>query len=321
VEQPVEFLSKGDTLRGTLFRPESAEGRVPTVVMAGGWCYVKEIVLPHIARIVRGAGVQVLAFDYRGFGESDGSRRQHLDPWMQIEDYKNAITYAETRDDVDPDAIGAFGISYSGGHVLILAATDPRVKAVVSLVPVVDGYANMKRAHGEMRFRELEAEILADRRRRYSGEGGTIPFSTTKPAEELSTWPFAHTYRIFQEIKETEAPRHEHWSTIESTELLLNFTVFPYVGGILQQAVMMIVAEGDNLTLWDLEIEAFNDVPSPTKELVILPKVSHMSIYSDRADANLAGQQTMRWFGQHLARPGVVEAEELVRGGGVAKGA
>jgi hypothetical protein len=271
--------------------------------MAGGWCYVREIVLPHIARLVNSAGVQVLAFDYRGFGESDGSRRQHLDPWMQIEDYKNAITYAESRDDVDADALGAFGISYSGGHVLILAATDPRIKAIVSLVPVVDGYVNMKRAHGEMRFRDLEALLLADRRSRYAGNGGTIPMSSARPAEELSTWPFPHTFKIFQEIKETEAPRHEHWSTIESTELLLNYTVFPYVGRILQQAVMVIVAEGDNLTLWDLEIEAFNEVPSPTKELVILPKVSHMSIYSDRADANLAGQHTTRWFGQHLVRP------------------
>jgi len=300
VEHDVDFVSRGEVVRGTLFRPDGAEGALPTVVMAGGWCYVKEIVLPHVARIVNAEKIQVLGFDYRGFGESDGTPRQHLDPWMQIEDYQSAISYLETRDDVDADAIGAFGISYSGGHVLVLAAIDPRVKAVVSVVPVVDGYMNMKRAHGELRFRELEQALLADRRRRFSGEGGTIPMTTTKPSEELSTWPFPHTNKIFAQLKQTEAPLHEHWSTMESTELLLRYTVFPYVGRILQQAVMMIVAEGDNLTLWDLEIDAFNRVPSPTKELAILSNVSHMSIYSDRPDTNLVGSNAARWFARNL---------------------
>lgn len=61
--------------------------------------------------------------------------------------YRNALTYVESRDDVDSNRLGVFGISYSGGHVLILAAIDSRVKAAVSVVPVVDGHANMKRVH------------------------------------------------------------------------------------------------------------------------------------------------------------------------------
>ena len=310
MEQTVEFLSKGDTVHGTLFRPDDApDGPLPTVVMAGGWCYVKEIVLPHVARIVNLAGVQCLGFDYRGFGESEGQRRNHLDPWWQIEDYKNAITYLESRDDVDADAIGAFGISYSGGHVLILAATDPRVKAVVSTVPVVDGHANMRRAHGELRYRELEARILEDRRARYNGEGGYLPMTSRTPHEELSTWPFPHTNKVFMQIKETEAPRHEHFSTVESTENLINYTVFPYLGRILNTPVMMLVAEGDNLTLWDLEIDAFNQIPSPSKELVVMSGISHMSIYSDRPDTNVAATHASRWFGKHLA--GLDRVEQL----------
>ena len=310
MEQPVEFLSNGVTVRGILFGQDEVDGRRPAVVMAGGWCYTKEIVLPHVARMVAATGVQVLTFDYRDFGESDGNRRQHIDPWSQIDDYKNAITYLERRDDVDPEAIGIYGISYSGGHVLILAATDPRVRAVVSLVPVIDGYQNMRRAHGEFRFRDLERAILADRRARYDGEGGIFPHSTLRPSEELSTWPFPITNQTFTEIKRTEAPRHEHWSTIESTELLLTYTVFPYLARILQTPVMMLVAEGDNLTLWDLEIAAFNAIPSPHKELVVMPAISHMSIYSDRADMNVAGQHTARWFARQLTR--MEENEKLV---------
>ncbi|OAL56103.1 alpha/beta-hydrolase [Pyrenochaeta sp. DS3sAY3a] len=297
MENKVEFLSDGVKLVGTLFRPEGATGRLPTVVGAGGWCYTKEIVLPHIARIVNEAGVQFLGFDYAGFGESDGERRQHLDPWRQISDYRNAISYVEGRDDVDPNRLGAFGISYSGGHVLILAAIDPRIKAVVGVVPVVDGFANMRRVHGETRFRDYENAVLQDRRERAKGGGGgRIAFATDTPATVLSVWPFSHVYKAFNELKKTEAPLHEHWSTLESAELLLNYTVHPYLERILDKKLLLILAEADNITAWDMEIEVFNKIPSPYKRLEILPSVSHMSLYTEQPDTNLAAHHTRDWF-------------------------
>lgn len=300
MEQRVEFPSDGETLVGTLFRPDGAEGPLPTVVAAGGWCYTKEIVLPHIARIVNEGGVQFLGFDYAGFGESGGKRRQHLDPWQQISDYKNAITHVESRADVDADRIGAFGISYSGGHVLILAATDPRIKAIVSVVPVVDGYATMKRVHGEVRFVDFERAVLDDRRKRAEGEGGRIAFSSLDPTNELSVWPFPRIHEVFHQVKAAEAPLHEHWSTTESAELLLNYTVFPYLQRILDRKVLMIVAEGDNITAWDLEIDALNQVRSPHKRLEILPAVSHMSLYSEQTDTNIAGRLSRDFFAAEL---------------------
>lgn len=288
MEQRVEFPSDGETLVGTLFRPDGVDGPRPTVVAAGGWCYVKEIVLPHLARIINEHNVAFLGFDYAGFGESSGARRQHLDPWQQISDYKNALTYVEGREDVDEDRLGCLGISYGGGHVLILAASDPRVKAVVGIVPVVDGYMNMKRAHGEARFKVLEDAVMNDRRTRATGEGGTWAMTSLTPQEETVVWPFPRTYEVFHQLKATEAPRHEHWNTIESAELLLNYDVTPFLSRILDKKGMMIVAQGDNLTMWDLEIEAFNKIPSPLKQLEILPAVSHMSIYSEQSDTNLA---------------------------------
>ena len=102
------------------------DGPFPIVVMAGGWCYVKELVQPEYAKVFAGAGIAALVFDYRNFGDSDGDIRQHLDPWAQIEDYRNAISYAETLPGIRRDRIGIWGISYSGGHVLVVGATDPR---------------------------------------------------------------------------------------------------------------------------------------------------------------------------------------------------
>jgi dienelactone hydrolase len=303
-EQRITFTSDGETLVGTLFRPEGATGPLPTVVAGGGWCYVKEIVLPHVGRIVAEQQIQFLGFDYRGFGESSGERRQHIDPWEQISDYKNALTFVEHRDDVDPDRLGVFGISYSGGHVLILAASDPRIKAAVSVVPVVEGYDNMRRAHGEMAFAHLEAAVISDRRTRATGGGETsMPMSSSKPHAELSTWPFPRINEVFSTLQKSgEAARHQHWSTMESTELLLNYSVFPFLSRVVDTEVMMIVAEGDNITMWDREIAAFNAIASPHKRLEILPAVSHMSLYSDQRDTNIAATKAAAWFSTSLGK-------------------
>ena len=107
-------------------------------------------------------GFAALIFDYRGFGGSGGEPRQHLDPWAQIEDYRNAISYVETRPEVDADRIAVWGISYSGGHALIVGAVDRRVRAVLSIVPVVEGLETMRRAHGTMGFRRFTSELLGE---------------------------------------------------------------------------------------------------------------------------------------------------------------
>src|SRR3546814_3292407 len=145
----VEFQSEGDTVRGWLYTPDEG-GRRPTVVLAGGWCYVREVTMPTYAQKFAENGFNALIIDYRNLGVSGGDNRQHLDPWAQIRDYQNAISFLERHPAVDPDKLGAWGISYSGGHVIILAAIDERVKTVISHVPVIDGYARSEEHTSEL---------------------------------------------------------------------------------------------------------------------------------------------------------------------------
>jgi uncharacterized protein len=301
LRRDVEFQSGGETVRGWLYVPDGASGPVPLVVMAGGWCYVKELVQPHYADAFEAAGLAVLLFDYRNFGSSDGARRQHIDPVAQIEDYKNAISFAETLDEVDAERIGVWGLSYSGGHVLVVAATDPRVNCVSSQIPVVDGYRNMRRVHGTLGFRKFEAAILADRRRRFrDGDEGYFPHAAPDNVAEISSWPFPETYETFKELKAREAPAYENKSTIESAELLMSYSVWPYVPRILDTPTLVIVAERDDLTLWDLEIEVFNALPTTKKKLVTIGDSTHMTLYSDRSLLDQASQASTEWFAEYL---------------------
>lgn len=138
------------TLRGWLYKPPNSNlGPLPCLVMAHGFAAVKEMVLPSIAEhFSTHLDLACLLYDHRGFGDSDNQPnqpRQEIIPAQQISDYSDAITYLQTRDDIKSDSIGVWGTSYSGGHVLCLGAIDRRVKAVVSQVPMVDGWENFHR--------------------------------------------------------------------------------------------------------------------------------------------------------------------------------
>jgi predicted acyl esterase len=302
--QDVEFKSAGETVRAHLYLPERGQPPFPVVVMAGGWCYVKELVQPEYAKVFAGAGIAALVFDYRRFGTSDGQPRQHLDPWAQIEDYQNAISWVETRGELDARRIGLWGISYSGGHVLIAGAVDPRVRCIVSNIPVVDGWLTMKQVHSALAFRQLEALILEDRRNRLrKGEYGYMPMSSADPARELSTWPFPEVTSAFLQFKNTVAPNHEHRNTIASTELLMRYDVRPYLRRILNVPTFMSVAEGDDITLWEAEIEVFNRIATPRKRLFVCADTTHMTLYSNLSRLEMLAQEGRKFLVEHLVAP------------------
>lgn len=303
MEKKVEFNSSGYKLKGILTIPEGFTGDRPLVVMAGGWCYTKEIVMPHYGKAFHDIGCATLAFDYRNFGESEGSIRQDLNPWEQIEDIRNAVSFAETLDGIDKSRIGLMGISYAGGHAIITGAIEPRLAFIISTVPVIDGWLTARRCHGETRFAELLKVVSDDRKARYEGKpSGVIPQSPkADPSKELTAWPFPHIYAGFMAIKEKEAPLHEHWTTIESVEWLLRYQVIPYAQRIYEKPVLVAIAKGDNITSSDLEIDMFNAIPSPQKRFVSVGGVDHMSLYTKPEDLAKIGKASAEWLQQTLA--------------------
>jgi dipeptidyl aminopeptidase/acylaminoacyl peptidase len=147
----IAFASEGVTCRGWLVTPDGARAdrRLPAVVMAHGFSAVKEMRLDRFADAFAAAGLASVVFDYRGLGASDGEPRQDLDPQAQLRDYRNAISWARRRPEIDPARIGVWGSSYSGGHALMLGALDRRIRAVVAQVPLIDAYEWIRRDLGQ----------------------------------------------------------------------------------------------------------------------------------------------------------------------------
>ena len=138
------------TLRGWFYKPTtSASGKLPCLVLSHGFTALKEMDLNTFAEhFVSKLPLSCLVYDNRGFGDSDvkeGQPRHEIIPSVQCSDMSDAITYAQSRTDVNADKIGIWGSSYSGGHVLWVGAVDKRVKAVLSQIPCVNGYENFYR--------------------------------------------------------------------------------------------------------------------------------------------------------------------------------
>jgi uncharacterized protein len=130
--------SHGEQLAAYLYRPEPAQTDLPCVVMAHGFSATRDDGLPAYAEVFRDAGFAVVLFDYRHFGASTGEPRQLLDIGRQHDDYREVVAWARRLDGIDPERIVLWGSSFSGGHVLAVAAGDSRIAAVVSQAPFTD---------------------------------------------------------------------------------------------------------------------------------------------------------------------------------------
>ena len=138
----VEFASGRDTCAAWLYLP-TGERPMPVVLLAHGWTGVREQRLGAYAERFAAAGVAALVFDYRHFGASSGQPRQLLDIKRQLADWAAAVAFVRTRPELDPGRVGLWGTSFSGGHVMEVAARDAQIGAVVAQVPFADGLRNL----------------------------------------------------------------------------------------------------------------------------------------------------------------------------------
>lgn len=138
----VTFLSQGLKCAAWLYEPEG-NAPYPCIVMAHGFGAVREARLDAYAERFAQAGFAALVFDYRYLGASEGEPRQIIDINKQQEDWRAAIEYARSLKNIDKDRIALWGTSFSGGHVITMAAQDPKIAAVVSQIPFTDGFATI----------------------------------------------------------------------------------------------------------------------------------------------------------------------------------
>jgi len=287
----------GIELGAWLFLPEG-DGIRPAITMAHGFGGSREHGLERFAQAFAAAGFVVLVHDHRNFGMSGGDLRGDIDPWQQIADWRRAISYLESRPEVDPTRIGLWGTSYAGGHALVLGATDRRLCCVVAQVPTISGYEQGLRRVSPDATPALEHAFNEDERARSRGEP---PRRQAVVSVDVSV---AAAYRSQDAIDFYLRPIPEGiWKnevTLRSIRAARMYEPGIWVSRVSPTPLLMVVARDDKLTVADLALAAYERALEP-KRLALIPG-GHFDPYHDQFP--LAEAAATGWFREHLLNPG-----------------
>lgn len=300
-KRDVTFTSADNLCAAWFFLPQrvAAGKRVPAVAMAHGVGAVKEMYIDFFARCFAEAGIAALLFDYRFFGASGGEPRQRVFPRDQMEDYKSALTWLSMQPEVNSDRLGVWGTSFSGGHVIHIAAYDPRVKAVVSQVGAMDPGQILRDQTTPEQFATIQ-QMLVEERVRHATDGGEVYIpSAAPPGHGFALQNDQDSYNFGHEAQTTIAPSWRNQVTMSSLEAILEHTPGRSIELIAPRPLLMILAKNDTISPSASIRKAFARAGEPKRLLEV--EGGHYSVYRG-AGAEQASRAAVEWFTRHLVQ-------------------
>lgn len=291
----VGFFSEGIKLAGVLKKPEGGAGPFPTIVQGPGWLALANSPTsqPYHERFVS-SGYAVLVVDYRGFGDSDGDRGW-VRPEHQLEDIFSAMTYVETRDDLDESRLGIFGLGGTGGGNAIMAcALDPRPKCAIAQTVVADGREWARQMRREHEWIEFIERVEANRRRRVLMGTGEI----VDPRTDLMV---ASPERKAESSRTaTDAITGDEFY-LASAESLLRYRPIDVVDRIAPRGLLLTSVERDVVTPEDHACALFARAGEP-KMLIRQTGVRHYESY--RKNFEKMVPRFVAWYDRFLKNDG-----------------
>jgi fermentation-respiration switch protein FrsA (DUF1100 family) len=292
MKKPVIFYSEGVRLTGDVYYPDDLEpgARRAGIVLCHGYTGVKDLYLPDNARILNRAGYVAMTFDYKGWGESGGPRSR-LAPYSRVADVQAALTFLGTQAEVDAERLGLYGTSYGGATVVWVAAIDPRVKCVVSVVGIGNGARWMRGVRRPDEWHDLVERSARDRvKRALEGESELVN------REEILL-PDRQSAELAAAARRSN-PAAVNQVPLEYVDDTIGFNPEWVVDRIAPRPVLFITTDNDRLVPPE-ESEALYLRAREPKKLVVLKGYGHYEVYADPAFAEVMAP-TLAWFGQHL---------------------
>lgn len=289
---PIHFYSEGHKLVGDLYLPDGlkpGEQRAG-IVLCHGYTGVKDLYLPDNARVLNEAGYVVLTFDYKGWGESEGTRNR-LAPYSRVADVQSAITFLQLQDCVDEDRIGIYGTSYGGATVTWVGAVDQRVKCIVSCVGVGHGSRWMRSVRRPDEYVDLLARSKKDREQRVlSGAPEQADRSEILLADRQSA--------ALAAAARAKNPNAINTLPLDYIDETLGFHPEWVVDKISPRPILYITTDDDRLVPPEESYALYEKAGEP-KKLVTLKGFGHYEVYVEPAFSQVM-DETVAWFEQYL---------------------
>jgi dienelactone hydrolase len=283
------FTVDGEVCAATLTLPDRRGGRaVPAVFTAPGFAGVKEMLIPAYSSGLAERGIASLTFDYPGFGASSGKVRQQVDPALQMRAFRAALDMLTAEPAVDAGRIGVWGTSMSGGHALMMAATDPRIRAAATVIPFIHLAPTSNTS--------LAPVVLRNVVRRLTGRPGLRIPVAGRPGETAAM----NSDGAFEWVTEMAAgaPTYRNEVTVASLVKMLRWSTKAAVRQ-LTVPTLAILAEADTITPPDRVRKAL--AHAPRVEYISYPQ-SHFELFTEYGDR--VRSDLVEWLVQHLGDGG-----------------
>lgn len=266
-----DFLSQGTRCAGWLYRPRG-DAKPPVVVMAHGFAAERTFGLPAFAERFASRGMAVFVFDYRNFGASDGMPRNLVNPFRHLQDWEAAISHVRSLPGVATDRVALWGSSFSGGHVIVTAARDPRIATLVAQVPFVDGLATLRTLGLVYSFRAVTAGLRDLARMVTLREPYCIP--VVSPPDRFAAMNKPDAWEGYKALVPPDSP----WKNECPARILLAAPLYRPISYADQVRcpVLLVAAEHDSLI--PVEAVARTAARMPAATLERLP-VGHFDVY------------------------------------------
>ncbi|MET8439183.1 alpha/beta hydrolase [Streptomyces sp900116325] len=303
----VTFTSAGLKIAGHLYIPDNAgagsAGRRPAIVVGHPGTGVKEQAAGLYAERLSREGYVTLAFDAAYQGESEGEPRGLENPAQRVEDIKAAVSFLTTRDEVNPERIGAVGICASGGYLLAAAAADHRIKAVGTVSGVDIARQFRLGADGTQDpavFQGMLDAAAAARTTEAHGKGVQTFQLFPDTAEQAHALGGRHAFEGYEYYctGRAEHPRSGKFLPWASIDHMATFDAFRFVELIAPRPLLMIVGR-EAVTSW-MAVEAFQNASGP-KELHWIDGASHVDLYDKEPHVTAAVAKLTDFFTTGLA--------------------
>jgi len=293
--RPLQFYSDGVRLDGLLQVPESSGSphRHPVLLLCSGYQGLKELIPAKLWGPLTDAGYACFAFDYRGFGTSDGERGRVL-PSEQVEDVRNAITLLQQQPDLDPERVGLIGWGFGGGIVVQAGAEDPRAVAVACLNGVGDAGRTVRDSHAYPDWLAMQDRLAAD----------LVQRVLTGRSELVGPWEVVTLDPVTRvNVDEDMYGRHERFGvnvSLQSAEAYYAFQPELVVDRIAPRPLLIVHGRRNALHPID-EARALYARAREPKELIEIPDGRHLDwIQPEDPLYATTMPRIVDWFRRHL---------------------
>jgi fermentation-respiration switch protein FrsA (DUF1100 family) len=254
-----EFQSEGYTLIGDLFLPPAHP--VGVVIAVGPLTSVKEQAAGTYARAMAERGYAGLAFDYRYFGESEGTPRQFENPTANIADIRSAASALLGDARFTDLPVFGLGVCFGAGPMVRAVADDERFAAFAGVAGVYADLEQTKASMGAAYDAAIDRGRAAERKWRETGEAETIP--AVAPDGGDVAMPLREAYEFYGTPR-GQAPNYVNGYAVQSFAYSLQFDARGAADDI---RVPVLVVHSENALAPELARAFYAAVRAPKQEL------------------------------------------------------